>query len=247
MFNLPIEFSCSPLQMSAKRSPPLWKLPDLRTQGTPQAAANSTHSSSTSSNQTYSMASEGQSCRQEAVGGSPKQPRVQDISAKPSEPLLNSIKPTCCPFATLRATSLRLQSNEHTWDTLLLRFLRLEPGEVIRNLSKNHVIEARVSHTTIKREKELQWQSRLTSHPRYFAIHLLDGIKPPTPSSTLLSSTPPNSPAKSHACGRYIEVPLSQDFIKHLKLVGSICFWCNEHRLWYEVSVFTGQHEGSWR
>lgn len=160
--------------MSAQKSPPLWKLPDLRGRGTVKTVASSIDSNSTSSSPKYSMPSETRMFLEEAAGGSPKQANSQDTSAIPRRIMTinpKCINPVCFPFASLRTTSLRLQSNEHTWDTLLLRFLRLEPGEVIPSPPRNHVVEIR-ARSVNNNETVAHELRRRIDQPRYFAIHL---------------------------------------------------------------------------
>ena len=253
--------------MSAERSPPLWNLPNLRHRASTTAC--SVDPGQTSSSQVGRASTDRlHQCREVAEDSleqfSAQCTFLEDTTPiSPSRPVLNPQKVLCCPFSNLRATSLRLQSNEHTWDTLLLRFLRLEPGELINSLSRNHIIEVRVSKT-INQEQDLATQARnspgskhrsaqiqpgigsdlvvnKTDRPRYFGVHLLDGINPPAQPS------PPTTPTKMHPKGRYIELPLSEKFVDRLNQAGSICFWCNEHGLWYEVSIFSGNREGSWR
>jgi hypothetical protein len=253
--------------MSAEGSPPSWNSPNLRRRVSTTASSvdpGQTSSSQVGCASTYSL----HQCREVAEDFLEQYLAqctfLEDTTpVSPSRPVLNPQKVLCCPFSNLRATSLRLQSNEHTWDTLLLRFLRLEPGELINSLSRNHIIEVRVSKT-INQEQDLATQARnspgskhrsaqiqsgtgsnpvvnRTNRPRYFGIHLLDGINPPAQPS------PPTTPTKVHPKGRYLELPLSENFVDRLNQAGSICFWCNEHGLWYEVSIFSGNREGSWR
>ena len=61
------------------------------------------------------------------------------------------------------------------------------------------------------------------------------------------SAVSPESPTRSLARGRYIELPLSSEFAGRMSVRGSICFWCTEHGLWYEVSVLSGKDDGLWR
>ena len=253
--------------MSSKRSPLSWNLPNLRRRMS--TTAGSIDSGQTSSSQAGSASTYSLHSRRQVTEDSPEQVLTQstcledEAPASPSRPVLNSPNVLCCPFSSLRATSLRPQSNEHTWDTLLLRFLRLEPGEMINSVSRNHVIEVRVSKI-INQEQDLEAQAENSpsskyrpaqiqsgagsnpsfndiNRPRYFGIHLLDGINPPAQLS------PPTTPTKIHPKGRYLQLPLSAEFVDRLSSAGSICFWCNEHGLWYEVSIFSGNREGSWR
>jgi len=152
-------------------------------------------------------------------------------------------------------------SNQRTYlDSLLLRFLRLNPGEIVNNPARNHVVQVRAS--TIK-PQNVQIQPSWTCHeytfrPSSFATEgdshpLLVPLKSHATSLSIFSTRRPHQPnhhlqqlqRKNHSKGRYIELPLSQDFVDRMKVAGSICFWCSDHGLWYEVCILTGPSDGA--